>query len=128
MAIVVNEHGGAEGIVTIEDLVEELVGEIYDETDRDLLTVRTGDDGTLIVPGAFPVHDLVDLGIEIPPGDYATLAGFLLAELQRLPEEAGDEVEHGTTIFTVTKVEGRAISEVMVRWRTTGGHRSAAPT
>ena len=58
MAIVVNEHGGAEGIVTVEDLLEELVGVIYDETDRDVLTVERHDDGSLIVPGRFPIHDL----------------------------------------------------------------------
>ena len=66
MAIVVNERGGAAGIVTMEDLVEELVGEIYDETDPDHATVHVEPDGTLVLPGRFPFHDLADVGVELP--------------------------------------------------------------
>ena len=62
--------------MTVEDLVEELVGEIYDETDPDLATVVREDDGTIVLPGRFPVHDLSDIGVELPDGDYATLAGL----------------------------------------------------
>lgn len=113
MVVVVNEHGGAEGIVTVEDLVEELVGEIYDETDRDILSVRREDDG-IVVPGRFPVHDLPDIGIEVPSGDYATIAGFIITELQRIPDEPGDAVEHGPWCFTVTDVEDRAVTEVRI--------------
>lgn len=72
MAVVVDEHGSTSGIVTVEDLVEELVGEIYDESDRDVIAVRHDEDGSLIVPGVFPVHDLEDIGVyEIPDGAYA---------------------------------------------------------
>lgn len=112
LAVVVNEHGGAEGIVTVEDLVEELVGEIYDETDRDVVAIVRDDRGRLVLPGRFPAHDLVDLGIEVPEGDYATVAGFLLAELQRLPEGPGDFVDVGDWRFTITGVDDRAITEV----------------
>jgi putative hemolysin len=114
MAVVVNEHGGAEGIVTVEDLVEELVGEIYDETDRDLVLVRREPDGSMILPGRFPAHDLPDLGIEIPDGQYATVAGFLLWRLQRIPEQPGDVVEVGPWHMTITGVDDRAITEVRV--------------
>lgn len=114
MAIVINEHGGAEGIVTVEDLVEELVGEIYDETDRDVLMVRRDPDGSLILPGRFPVHDLPDLGIEVPEGQYATVAGYLLWRLQRIPELPGDTLEVEDWRMTVTQVEDRAITEVRV--------------
>jgi putative hemolysin len=114
MAVVVNEHGGAEGIITVEDLVEELVGEIYDETDRDVLMVRREPDGSMVLPGRFPAHDLPDLGIEVPEGQYATVAGFLLWQLQRIPDRPGDVVDVGGWRMTITGVDDRAITEVRV--------------
>ncbi|MFP4513330.1 MAG: hemolysin family protein [Acidimicrobiales bacterium] len=119
MAIVINEHGGTEGIITVEDLVEELVGEIYDETDRDMLSVRRRPGGVVVVPGRFPIHDLEDLGVDVPDGDYTTVAGLVLAHLQRLPDEPGDTVEVGDWQFEVTRVGARAVTEVAI---------SAAPT
>jgi putative hemolysin len=114
MAIVVNEHGGADGIVTVEDLIEELVGEIYDETDRDVLMVRREADGSLVLPGRFPAHDLPDVGIDVPEGQYATVAGFLLWRLQRIPERPGDIVDVGPWRMKVTGVDDRAITEVSI--------------
>ena len=112
MVVVVNEHGGAEGIVTVEDLVEELVGEIYDETDRDVRSVRKDASGAMIVPGRFPSHDLPDLGVRIPEGNYATVAGFVIERLQRIPTAPGDVVEEGPWRFEVTGVGSRAITEL----------------
>ncbi len=86
LAAVVDEHGGTAGIVTMEDLIEELVGEIYDETDRDLLTVRRDDNGALLVPGSFPIHDLTDVGVGLPDGHYATVAGLVLDRLGHIPD------------------------------------------
>jgi len=114
MAVVVNEHGGAEGIVTVEDLVEELVGEIYDESDRDILMVRREPDGSMVLPGRFPAHDLPDVGVEVPDGQYATVAGFLLWQLQRIPDRPGDVVDVGPWRMTITGVDDRAITEVRI--------------
>jgi putative hemolysin len=114
LAVVMNEHGAAEGIVTIEDLLEELVGEIYDETDRDVLAVRHDADGTIVVPGRFPIHDLVEIGVEAPDGDYATVAGLVLARLGHIPEP-GEETTIGEWTATVAAVHGRAITEVSLR-------------
>jgi putative hemolysin len=114
LAVVVNEHGGAEGIVTVEDLLEELVGEIYDESDRDIFALRHRPDGSMVVPGRFPAHDLVDLGVDIPDGAYATVAGFVLDRLQRLPDVPGDVVEEGRWQFIVTALGDRSITEVTI--------------
>ncbi len=113
LAVVVNEHGGAEGIITLEDLIEELVGEIYDETDRDVLSVRTEDDGALLLPGRFPIHDLTDVGLQLPDGPYATIAGLVLDRLGRLGE-VGDTVLIDGYRLEVLATTGRAISEVRV--------------
>ena len=76
MAVVVDEYARTIGIVTVEDLVEELVGEIWDETDPDLVDVVREADGTIVLARQFPVHDLVDLDVELPDGDYTTIAGW----------------------------------------------------
>jgi putative hemolysin len=124
LAIVVNEHGGTEGIVTVEDLVEELVGEIYDESDQDILTVRRLPGGSLVLPGRFPVHDLVDVGVEIPEGEYTTIAGAVLDALGHLPEEPGERVQLGDWTAEVLGVEGRAITTVrLTPRRPRGGGR-----
>jgi magnesium and cobalt exporter, CNNM family len=111
MAVVVNEHGGVAGIVTMEDLVEELVGEIYDETDPDLTTVRHEPGGTVVLPGTFPIHDLDDIDIELPTGDYATVAGLLLDRLGRLPV-VGVRVEIDGWNAEVRAMERHSITEV----------------
>src|SRR5215471_250483 len=115
LALVVDEHGAAAGIVTIEDLLEELVGEIYDETDRDVISVRREADGSLVMPGRFPVHDLVDVGVVgMPEGPYATVAGLVLDQLGRVPEAPGDVVTVEGRTIEVLAVEGRAITQIRI--------------
>jgi putative hemolysin len=108
---VINEYGGTEGIVTVEDLLEELVGEIYDEFDRDLVGIQRQADGSMLLPGSFPIHDLPDLGITLPEGPYTTVAGLALDRLGRLPEP-GDTVQVDGFQLEVLAVEHRAITRL----------------
>jgi putative hemolysin len=109
MALVVDEHGGIDGIVTVEDLVEEVVGEIYDETDRDVIAVRRESDGSIVVPGRFPIHDLVDLGVEAPEGGYTTVGGLMVDLLGSIPTVPGDTAHIAGWKLTVVSVGRRAI-------------------
>jgi putative hemolysin len=109
LAIVINEYGGTEGIVTVEDLLEELVGEIYDEFDRDSRGIHREGDGSVLLPGSFPIHDLPDLGITLPEGPYTTVAGLVLDRLGRLPDE-GEAVRVDGWQLEVLAVENRAIT------------------
>lgn len=115
LAIVVNEYGGTEGIVTVEDLIEEVMGEIYDETDQDILAVVRRPDGSFLLPGRFPVHDLEDIGVDLPAGDYATVAGLLLSRLGHVPRKAGATVEVGRWRLEAVEIHGRAITRVGLR-------------
>ena len=111
LAIVLNEYGGTEGIITLEDLLEELVGEIYDEFDPDSHGIHRQPDGSLVLPGSFPVHDLADLGISLPEGDYATVAGLVLDRMGRIPGE-GEAVAVDGWRLEVLDVENHAITRV----------------
>jgi putative hemolysin len=111
LAIVLNEYGGTEGIVTVEDLLEELVGEIYDEFDPDVRGVQRQADGSLLLTGSFPVHDLPDLGVSLPEGDYATVAGLILERLGRIPS-AGDAVQVDRWRLEVLAMDRKAIGRV----------------
>jgi putative hemolysin len=111
MAVVVNEHGATEGIVTVEDLLEEIVGDLYDEFDPDLGTVQQEEGGALVLPGDYPVHDLPDLGVSLPEGPYATVAGWALARLGHIPQ-SHERVEADGWRVEVLEVEKRAIKRV----------------
>jgi len=129
MAIVINEYGGTEGIVTVEDLLEELVGEIYDEFDPDSSGIHREPDGSLVLPGSFPMHDLADLGISLPEGPYTTVAGLALQRFGRVPD-VGETVEVDGWRLEVLAVERRAITRLRLtplRAEEPGGEHPARP-
>ncbi|MFB6611480.1 hemolysin family protein [Agromyces sp. NPDC056379] len=112
MAVVVDEYGGTAGVATLEDLVEELVGEVADEHDRTRAgIVRRGDDVSF--PGILRPDELLErTGIRVPEnGDYETVAGFVMAELGRLPV-VGDEVLIDEGTLVVQRLDGRRIDRV----------------
>jgi putative hemolysin len=115
LAIVVDEYGGTDGIVTLEDLIEEVIGDIRDEYDpvgSEAAPARRLADGEVEVDGKLNLDEIEEIsGLQLPEGPYATVAGFLMARLGRIPN-AGDTVEFDGVRLTVARVEGRRIARV----------------
>jgi putative hemolysin len=116
MAIVVDEYGAMQGIVTLEDLLEEIVGEIADEYDLPDESLRRIDDRTIQVSGTFPIDDFNEqFGKEMPQDDYHTLAGFVFGQLGRAPEQRDELVWDGLR-FEVIDVDGARIEKLNVEF------------
>src|SRR5438270_3211937 len=114
MAIVVDEYGEMEGIVTLEDLLEEIVGEIEDEFDLPDESVEQVDDDTIRIDGTFPIDDFNErFRTDLPAEDYHTVAGFVFGLLGRQPE-VGDDISHDGMRFDVLEVEGSRINRLAV--------------
>ena len=115
LAIVVDEYGGTDGIVTLEDLIEEVIGEIYDEYDEDVAgEEEERPDGPHEVDGLLNLDDFREVtGLQLPEGPYETVAGYVLAELGRLPV-VGDSVEVEGRTLTVLELDGRRIARISV--------------
>ena len=113
MAIVINEYGGVEGMVTMEDIIEEIVGEIEDEYDYEDRPVKILKDGSMVIDASLPIRDLIDqhnLAIE-ESEEYETLAGLVLSLLQKMPR-GGEIVKYGDYKLTIVDIEGKRISKV----------------
>jgi putative hemolysin len=116
LAIVVNEYGSFEGIVTLEDLLEEIVGEIEDEYDLPDESVQRLDDDRIRVDGTFPIDDFNEqFQQELPQEDYHTVAGFVFGQLGRAAE-AGDEIVHDGLRFYVLEVDGPRIERLEIEF------------
>ena len=116
LAIVVDEYGGTAGLVTLEDIIEELVGEIEDEYDEEEESVKKIDDFTYIFEGITEIEDAEKiLNVEFPEGEYDTLAGFVISRLGYLPSENEQAtVEYENLTITVLEVTDRRIERLKV--------------
>ncbi len=114
IAVVVDEYGGTAGIVTMEDVLEEIVGEIYDEYDLVEKSYEQIDENTYMLNGGMSISDVEKvLNIDIPDGDYDTISGYLIEELGRIPDEKEKPViETEKAVYKVEKVEDRRIIKI----------------
>ncbi|WP_138315681.1 hemolysin family protein [Rhodoluna limnophila] len=112
LAIVVDEYGGTAGLATLEDLIEELVGELADEHDRAKAGVTRGANSSILFPGLIRPDELREMAIKVPAdGAYETVAGFMMSELGRIPAN-GDEVQIEDGVLRVERMEGRRVDRV----------------
>ena len=115
IAIVVDEYGGTAGIVTMEDILEEIVGEIYDEYDIEESKYKKLDNNTFLLDGEIPIYEVEKLlGVDLPEGDYDTISGYLLLELNRIPndKEKGIIIETDKVNYKIEKIKNNRIISV----------------
>jgi CBS domain containing-hemolysin-like protein len=126
VAVVVDEYGSVAGLVTLEDLLEEIVGEIADEYDREEPQVEPAGDGRYRVNARLPVDELNEiLEVELPDEEWDTVGGLMMAVLGHLPQQ-GERVDFEGLRFTADRVQGRRIAKVLIERlesRPSGGER-----
>ena len=123
MAVVLDEYGGTAGIVTMEDLLEEIVGEILDEHDDAEQAPPAAPDADVLIPGTMNIGELDErFGLEIPDDEYTTIGGFIFGALGRLPL-VGDRVTASHAVFTVKAMHGRRIETLAVDLHSVGDRR-----
>ncbi|MBF0102877.1 MAG: HlyC/CorC family transporter [Desulfobacterales bacterium] len=115
MAIVVDEHGGVSGLITIEDLIEEIVGDIYDETDKEQIMIRKIDSTRSIVKGGTEIEKIneeLDMNID-EEEDFETISGYILSHIRRIPKE-GEEIQIHNHVFKILKADKKRIMEIEI--------------
>jgi CBS domain containing-hemolysin-like protein len=125
LAVVLDEYGGTAGLVTMEDLLEEIVGEILDEYDEaEAVVPESVDEGEVLVPGVTHIGELNErFGLDLPDDDYTTVGGFVFGSLGRLPT-VGDRVTAGGAVFSVREMAGRRIETLAVDLHAAGDRRA----
>ena len=124
MAIVLDEYGGTAGVVTMEDLLEEIVGEILDEYDEASVPDAPRSGGQVVIPGTTHIGEMNErFGLDVSDEECTTLGGFIFGTLGRVPS-AGDRVSAGGAVFTVRTMDGRRVDMVAVDLHSAGDRRS----
>ncbi|HET9013910.1 MAG TPA: hemolysin family protein [Gemmatimonadaceae bacterium] len=124
MAVVLDEYGGTAGLVTMEDLLEEIVGEILDEYDEPEVLDSAEPGADVLIPGSMNLHELNErFGLDVPDDEYTTIGGYVFGALGRLPV-AGDRVTASHAIFTVKAMNGRRVDVLAVDLHSVGDRRA----
>jgi CBS domain containing-hemolysin-like protein len=125
MAVVLDEYGGTAGVVTMEDLLEEIVGEILDEYDEPELPDRRGAGSEVLIAGSMNIGEMNErFGLEVPDDEYTTIGGYVFGALGRLPV-VGDRVTASHAVFTVRAMDGRRVETLAVDLHSGGDRRGA---
>lgn len=115
MAIVIDEYGGTAGLVTLEDLIEEIIGEIRDEHDTDETGFTELSDGSVLADSRVEIEKIEErFGTTIPEGKYETLAGFILHLIRKIPL-TGDVIRHENLEIVIASADERSIKKVKIR-------------
>jgi len=115
MAIVIDEYGGTAGILTLEDIIEEIIGEVMDEYDAEETLITDNEDGSITVNARLDVEELEDyLKVEFPEGKFESVGGFIISLLGRVPE-VGERIEYKNIVMVIEAANSRKIEKIHIR-------------
>jgi magnesium and cobalt transporter len=127
MAIVIDEYGGVAGLVTIEDIIEEIIGEIRDEYDDDEILMVATDEGDLLVDARLEIEKLTEhFGLQIPKGNFESVGGFITSLLGRVPQPH-ETIIHAPLEMTIESADARKIRKVRIKLQKQDAYTKAPP-